>query len=72
MYSAFISSYFVILQVAILIAALTKSPEQANIRAADMWSFGVILWELSTREVPFSDMSPMEIGMKVGIYITFC
>lgn len=31
-----------------------------------MWSFGVLLWELNTREVPFSDLSPMEIGIKVG------
>lgn len=30
-----------------------------------MWSFGVLLWELNTREVPFSDLSPMEVGMKV-------
>lgn len=24
-----------------------------------------MLWELATREVPFADMSPMEVGMKV-------
>ena len=29
-----------------------------------MWSYAVVLWELSTREVPFADLSPMEIGMK--------
>lgn len=31
-----------------------------------MWSFAVLLWELVTREVPFADLSHMEIGMKVG------
>lgn len=31
-----------------------------------MWSFGILLWELNTREVPFADLSPMECGMKVS------
>ena len=30
-----------------------------------MWSYAILLWELAAREVPFADMSPMEIGMKV-------
>jgi len=30
-----------------------------------MWSYAVLLWELATREVPFADLSPMEVGMKV-------
>lgn len=47
--------------------ALQTAPENLNIRAADMWSFGILLWELNTREVPFSDLSPMEIGMKVAL-----
>ena len=42
-----------------------KKREEINNRAADMWSYSVLLWELATREVPFADMSPMEIGMKV-------
>lgn len=46
--------------------ALTRAPEDLNIRAADMWSFAVLLWELNTREVPFADLSPMECGMKVS------
>ena len=47
--------------------ALNKSPKNINSKAADMWSFAVLLWELSTREVPFPDLSPMEAGMKVRI-----
>ncbi|KAI6241576.1 Protein kinase domain-containing protein [Aphelenchoides fujianensis] len=47
--------------------ALQRAPEKLNIRAADMWSFGVLLWELNTREVPFSDLSPMETGIKIAL-----
>ncbi|KAL3123591.1 hypothetical protein niasHT_005136 [Heterodera trifolii] len=47
--------------------ALQRSPESLNTRASDMWSFGILLWELNTREVPFSDLSPMEIGMKIAL-----
>ncbi|NWX16281.1 ILK kinase, partial [Aegotheles bennettii] len=48
-------------------AALQKKPEEINRRSADMWSFAVLLWELVTREVPFADLSNMEIGMKVAL-----
>ena len=34
-----------------------------------MWSFAVLLWELVTREVPFADLSQMEIGMKVCVCV---
>ncbi|XP_013399638.1 integrin-linked protein kinase isoform X2 [Lingula anatina] len=47
--------------------ALQRKPSEINVRAADMWSFAILLWELATREVPFADMSPMEIGMKVAL-----
>ena len=47
--------------------ALGKSPKNINTKAADMWSFAVLLWELSTREIPFPDLSPMEAGMKVSL-----
>uniref|UniRef100_A0A674NW18 Scaffold protein ILK n=1 Tax=Takifugu rubripes TaxID=31033 RepID=A0A674NW18_TAKRU len=46
---------------------LQKKPEDINRRSADMWSFAVLLWELVTREVPFADLSHMEIGMKVAL-----
>lgn len=53
-------------------SALQKRPEDINRRSADMWSFAVLLWELVTREVPFADLSHMEIGMKVsGFIFTF-
>lgn len=47
--------------------ALTKKPSERNLEACDMWSFAVLLWELATREVPFADMTPMEIGMKISL-----
>ncbi|CAE1292848.1 ILK [Acanthosepion pharaonis] len=37
--------------------ALQKKPEEINIKAADMWSYAILLWELETREVPFADLS---------------
>lgn len=48
------------------LSALQKKPEEINRRSADMWSFAILLWELVTREVPFADLSNMEIGMKVS------
>lgn len=32
-----------------------------------MWSFAICVWELATREIPFSDLSPMECGMKIAL-----
>lgn len=45
---------------------MQKKQDEINSKAADMWSYAVLLWELATREVPFSDLSPMETGMKVN------
>lgn len=50
-------------------SALQKKPEEINVKAADMWSYAILLWELATREVPFADLSPMEVGMKVCTYL---
>ncbi|XP_017781098.1 PREDICTED: integrin-linked protein kinase [Nicrophorus vespilloides] len=47
--------------------ALQKKVSDRNWEASDMWSFAVLLWELATREVPFSDQSPMEVGMKIAL-----
>ncbi|XP_046853243.1 integrin-linked protein kinase-like [Xenia sp. Carnegie-2017] len=46
---------------------LNKNPEQVDQRSADMWSFAILLWEMTTREVPFVDMPPMEVGMKIAL-----
>jgi len=46
--------------------AMSKNPADINIRAADMWSYAVLLWELATRELPFGDLSPMEAGMRIA------
>ena len=45
--------------------SLTKHPKTINTKAADMWSFAVLLWELAAQEIPFPDLTPMEAGMKV-------
>ncbi|PVD35072.1 hypothetical protein C0Q70_06353 [Pomacea canaliculata] len=47
--------------------ALQRRPDDINTRAADMWSFAILLWELETREVPFAELSAMEVGMKVAL-----
>ncbi|XP_015374320.1 PREDICTED: integrin-linked protein kinase-like [Diuraphis noxia] len=47
--------------------ALHKKRIDTNSEACDMWSFSILLWELATREIPFSHLSPMEIGMKVAL-----
>ena len=45
--------------------ALKNKQNDINFKAADMWSFAIVLWELATRNVPFADLTPMEAGMKV-------
>ncbi|UYV82927.1 hypothetical protein LAZ67_22001411 [Cordylochernes scorpioides] len=47
--------------------ALQKKQEDLNYKAADMWSYAVLLWELATRDVPFSELTPMETGMKIAL-----
>lgn len=47
--------------------ALQKRQDDINAKAADMWSFAILFWELHSREVPFSDLSPMEAGMKIAL-----
>lgn len=46
---------------------LQKKPAEINLKAADMWSFAILLWELATRQVPFAELNPMEIGMKIAL-----
>lgn len=47
--------------------ALQKKESEINLQAANMWSFAMMLWELSTRQVPFGSLSAIEIGMKVAL-----
>ena len=35
---------------------MSKSPSDINVRAADMWSYAVLLWELATRQVSNFDL----------------
>ena len=58
---------YIIWHISSFFAALQKKPEDLNVRAGDMWSYAVLLWELATREVPFAELSSMEIGMKVAL-----
>lgn len=54
--------------------ALQKKISDRNWEASDMWSYAILLWELATREVPFADQSPMEVGMRIaleGLRISF-
>ncbi len=45
---------------------LVNKPDQVNKRSCDMWSFGTVLWELSTREIPFRDYQlPIQCGISV-------
>ena len=60
------SFYLLFVLFVALFSVLQKSPEEVDQRSADMWSYAMILWELVTREVPFGNLSPMEVGMKVG------
>ena len=49
---------------------LQHRPGDIDKRAADMYSFAVILWEVATGKVPFAGLSPMHVGIKVCIQLT--
>jgi integrin-linked kinase len=44
---------------------LVLEKKDVDKRAADMWSFGVVLWEVSTRQVPFGECAAMQCGLRV-------
>ena len=49
-------TYFLVLQ---------KRPDEVDKRAADMYSFAVIFWEIATGKIPYAGLSPMMAGFKV-------
>lgn len=61
------NSIGIVLMIFANFTALQKKASDRNLESCDMWSFAILLWELSTREIPFAEFSPMEIGLKVNI-----
>lgn len=47
--------------------ALQRKSSERNWEACDMWSFAICVWELATREIPFSNLIPMECGTKIAL-----
>ncbi|XP_019853553.1 PREDICTED: integrin-linked protein kinase-like [Amphimedon queenslandica] len=45
---------------------LQKRPDEVDKRAADMYSFAVILWEIATGKIPYAGLSPMMAGFKIA------
>ena len=41
---------------------MSKSPSDINVRAADMWSYAVLLWELATRQESNFDLQVLLFG----------
>ena len=44
---------------------LSKRPDEVDKRAADMYSFAIVLWEIVTGKVPFASLSTTKAGLKV-------
>ena len=51
----------------IVVVVLIHRYEDTNRKAADMYSFAMILWELATVQVPFAEVPAMAVGLKVKI-----
>jgi len=48
------------------LAPISPKGNDFNRKKADMWSFSIVLWEMVTHEIPFVDLSPMQIGIQVA------
>ncbi len=46
--------------------ALKKRSDEINKKSADMWSYSILLWEIFTNQIPFSDLSPIQCGLQVN------
>lgn len=47
-------------------AVLQRRSDEIDKRASDMYSFAVILWEITTGKKPYAGLSPMMAGFKVN------
>ena len=45
--------------------ALQRRPDDIDRKAAHMYSFAMILWEIASGKVPFEGISPMRAGIMV-------
>ena len=44
---------------------LAKHPEAVPTLEADIFAFGIVLFEIVTRSMAYPGLSPLQIGMKV-------
>ena len=58
--------HFPILYAFLYHAVLQRRPDEIDKRASDMYSFAVILWEITTGKKPYAGLSPMMAGFKVN------
>ena len=49
--------------------ALQRRPEDIDRKAAHMYSFAMMLWEIASGKVPFGGISPMRAGIMVSILL---